>query len=77
MDFVFVDASHAYDHVLSDSINALKMLRNGVGIIAWHDYGWQDVAPALNKLFIENGYLRPMRHIQDTSLVYVKLSGNR
>ncbi|MFX0203711.1 MAG: class I SAM-dependent methyltransferase [Candidatus Hodarchaeota archaeon] len=36
-DFVWVDACHAYEHVVSDSQNALNLCRIG-GWIAWHDY---------------------------------------
>ncbi|MBS4051240.1 MAG: class I SAM-dependent methyltransferase [Methylomonas sp.] len=40
---VFVDGSHVYDYVLSDSLNAIKMVNNG-GVILWHDYGiWDGV----------------------------------
>ena len=77
VDFVFVDASHSYEHALSDSRNALKLLRHGRGTIAWHDYGWEGVAPALNKLYREEKRLSGMRHIADTSLVYVELGGRR
>lgn len=37
MDLIFVDGSHEYDDVLSDSRNALRMLAPG-GIILWDDY---------------------------------------
>ena len=36
-DFVWVDACHDYDCVVSDTQNALKLCRPG-GWIAWHDY---------------------------------------
>jgi predicted O-methyltransferase YrrM len=73
VDFVFIDASHTYEHALSDSRNALEMLRSGRGTIAWHDYGWQGVAPALNKLFREDKRLSGMRHIEGTSLVFADI----
>lgn len=37
VDLVFVDASHAYEAVLSDSAAALRMVRPG-GLIIWDDY---------------------------------------
>ena len=37
MDMVFVDASHAYEAVLSDSRQAFRMIRPG-GLIIWDDY---------------------------------------
>ncbi|RME35431.1 MAG: class I SAM-dependent methyltransferase [Gammaproteobacteria bacterium] len=67
-DLVFIDGSHAYSYVLSDSEKALRMVRPG-GIILWHDYrgprGAPDVYRALNEL---NRRL-PLVHIRDTSLV--------
>lgn len=72
-DFVFIDGSHAYAHALSDTHNALRLLRRGRGVIAWHDYGWEGVAPALNKFFREDKRLACMRHIEGTSLVFAHL----
>jgi len=37
VDLVFVDASHAYEAVVSDSRQAFQMVRRG-GIIVWDDY---------------------------------------
>jgi predicted O-methyltransferase YrrM len=37
MDIVFVDGSHHYEAALSDTRNALKMVRPG-GWILWHDF---------------------------------------
>ena len=37
VDFMFIDGSHAYEYVKSDTIAALKMVRED-GIIIWHDY---------------------------------------
>jgi hypothetical protein len=51
VDFVFIDASHTFDYVMSDSQNAFAMLAPG-GIIFWHDYSdvWPDVKRALGVL---------------------------
>jgi predicted O-methyltransferase YrrM len=35
-DWVFVDAAHTYDYVMSDTRNALAILRPG-GVVFWHD----------------------------------------
>jgi hypothetical protein len=73
MDFVFVDASHAYEYVLNDSRVALQMLRNGRGIILWHDYGrpqwWPGVIKALDELHQTNPSFTGLVHIEGTSLV--------
>jgi hypothetical protein len=38
IDLFYIDGAHAYDFVKSDTINAIKCVKNG-GIIVWHDYG--------------------------------------
>ena len=37
MELVLVDASHTYQAVFSDSMNAFRMIKVG-GVILWHDY---------------------------------------
>lgn len=50
-DVVFVDGSHAYSYVLSDTEKALRMVKPG-GVILWHDYTGlvPDVVRAMNEL---------------------------
>ncbi|MBD3183553.1 class I SAM-dependent methyltransferase, partial [Candidatus Poribacteria bacterium] len=73
MDFVLVDGSHSYEYVLSDTDNALKLLKNGKGIILWHDYGhWDGVTKALNELYESSEVFRSLKHIDGTSLVCFK-----
>lgn len=38
IDFFFIDGSHSYDYVRSDTRNALKCCHSG-SVIAWHDFG--------------------------------------
>mgnify|MGYP001607622972 CR=1 FL=1 len=70
MDFIFVDGSHAYEYVLKDSENALKMIKPG-GIILFHDYNtsWPGVTKALNELFASDLRFKDLKHISGTSLV--------
>jgi len=70
MDFIFIDGSHAYNYVVNDTKHALKMLRNGKGVILWHDYNsWKGVNRALNELYKDGGTLfRNMQRISGTSL---------
>jgi len=69
---IFVDGSHAYDYAISDTQNAMKMIRKG-GIIIWHDYGvWEGVTRALEE--IEQKENIGLKHIAGTSLVYWKNS---
>jgi len=79
VDFVFIDASHAYEYVLSDSRAALKMLRRGDGsgtkVILWHDYGeWEGATRALDELAGQGGDFQGLQQIAGTSLACLVLS---
>jgi len=37
-DLIFIDGSHYYEYVKSDTQNALGCLTAG-GLVVWHDYG--------------------------------------
>jgi predicted O-methyltransferase YrrM len=68
-DFVFIDASHAYEYVLSDSRQALQMLRGGRGTIVWHDYSeWDGVTRALDTLARDAPAFAGLRWIEGTTL---------
>lgn len=70
MDLVFVDGSHSYEYVLHDSETALRLLRNGKGIVLWHDYGkWKGVTQALEELFRNAADFASLKHIDGTTLV--------
>lgn len=66
-DLIFIDGSHAYSYVLSDTEKALKMVKKG-GWILWHDYRGpkrnKDVFDALNHL----SKTYPLQLIEKTSL---------
>lgn len=72
MDFIFIDASHDYEHVRKDSFSALRLLRGGKGTIVWHDYSpsWNGVYEALHELYLTEPKLAGMRHVKGTALVY-------
>lgn len=66
-DLIFVDGSHAYSYVLSDSRKALRMVKPG-GVILWHDYvGPQEegVFRGMNELARE----LPLMHVEGTTFV--------
>lgn len=60
-DLIFIDGSHAYSYVVSDTEKALRMVRPG-GIILWHDYRGprrtKGVYRALNELKDKLGLVR-------------------
>ncbi len=71
-DMIFIDGSHAYSYIKSDSEKCMKMLKKN-GIILWHDYngiykGSKDVYKYLNEL--SSKY--ELFHIKETSLVIYK-----
>jgi hypothetical protein len=66
IDMVLVDGCHQYDFVLSDSVNALKLL-SSKGIILWHDYA--EYAPGVVQALEELGRMIALRRIEGTSLV--------
>jgi predicted O-methyltransferase YrrM len=75
IDFVFIDANHEYDFVRSDSLWALKLLRDRRGTIAWHDYlpCWKGVLDALDELYMTEPALKGLRHIEGTGLVFAQI----
>ncbi|MCB0264522.1 MAG: class I SAM-dependent methyltransferase [Calditrichaeota bacterium] len=73
IDVVFIDGSHDFDYVLNDSEIALKLLRNGKGIILWHDYRPEiDVVPAL-EVFRKRHPEIEISHIRDTTFAFASL----
>lgn len=75
IDLMFIDGSHSYENVLSDSRNALEIVRPG-GIILWHDYDtewWFGVTRALNELYEKDHVLQGIRHIVGTSICILTL----
>ncbi len=67
IDFVFVDGSHTYEYVLSDSHNAITLLRNGKGTIVWHDYPTTpSVLRAINHLRASDSRFAGIRYIEGT-----------
>jgi predicted O-methyltransferase YrrM len=76
IDFVFVDGSHAYEYARKDSLTALSLLREGRGVILWHDYDspdWEGVTRALNEFYMDDERFGNMRHIKGTSLTLLSV----
>ena len=71
-DLIFIDGSHAYSYIKSDSEKAFKMLKKG-GLILWHDYDGvyrnnKDVYKYLNELSTS----MPLHHVKGTTFVVYK-----
>jgi predicted O-methyltransferase YrrM len=68
-DLIFVDGSHAYSYVKSDSEKALRMLKPG-GIMLWHDYHMvRSVLPGVYDALNELSAQYPLKHVRGTSFV--------
>src|SRR5258706_15592823 len=76
MDFVFVDASHAYEYVTSDSRNALSLIGRRNGVIFWHDYSaWDGVTRALTELYEGDTVFADLKWIDGTTLAVWDVHG--
>ena len=65
-DVVFVDGSHAYSYVVSDSAKALRMVKAG-GVVLWHDYS--SAATGVFRALNELAARLPLVHLRGTELV--------
>jgi hypothetical protein len=67
-DLVFVDGSHAYSYVVSDSEKALQLVKPG-GVVLWHDYAGPHQSAGVHRALNELSRRLPLVHIAQTSLV--------
>jgi hypothetical protein len=68
-DLIFVDGSHAYSYVKSDTEKALRMLKPG-GVILWHDYkAWDSASRGVVRFLGELRQRLRLVHLQGTTLV--------
>ena len=67
-DLVFVDGSHAYSYVVSDSEKALRLVAPG-GLVLWHDYAGPRHAPGVYRALNELSGRLPLVRIEGTTLV--------
>ncbi len=74
MDFVFVDGSHAAAYVENDTRIALKLLKDGKGIIVWHDYRpLSQVARVLNRMAKQELIMKNLVRIKNCDMAYLIL----
>jgi predicted O-methyltransferase YrrM len=67
-DLVFVDGSHAYSYVVSDSEKALQLAAPG-GLVLWHDYAGPRHAKGVFRALNELAQRLPLVRIEGTTLV--------
>ncbi len=67
-DLVFVDGSHAFSYVKSDTEKALRMVRPG-GLVLWHDYRGPRREPGVWRTLNELNRTRDLVHLAGTALV--------
>lgn len=74
VDLMFVDGSHSYEYVLSDTEVAWNMVKPG-GLILWHDYNsrwWPGVTRALNQFQCQDARFANLRNIENTALCFME-----
>lgn len=67
-DLVFVDGSHAYSYVVSDSAKALELVAPG-GLVLWHDYAGPRHAAGVYRALNELAARLPLVRLEGTTLV--------
>jgi predicted O-methyltransferase YrrM len=67
-DLVFVDGSHAYSYVVSDSERAIELVAPG-GLVLWHDYAGPRHAPGVYRALNELSARLPLVRLEGTTLV--------
>jgi len=67
-DLVFVDGSHAYSYVASDSTKALELVAPG-GLVLWHDYAGPRHASGVYRALNELAQRLPLVRLEGTTLV--------
>ncbi len=67
-DLIFVDGSHAYSYVCSDSEKALRMCRPG-GLVLWHDYAGARHSRGVYRALNELSHRVALVHVWGTTLV--------
>lgn len=73
VDMVFIDGAHTYEYVLSDTKNSRGLLRDGKGVLIWHDYGWREVIQALNEYYENDSFFKDIKNIEGTTLAYLEI----
>lgn len=74
-DLIFLDGSHAYSYVASDTTKALRMLRPG-GLLLWHDYLGPCHVHGVYRFLNEFSDKLPLKWIRGTSLVCYRKPDN-
>ncbi len=72
IDFAFIDGSHSYDYVKSDTENVLKCMKNGA-IIVWHDFYYYDDTSVGKYLKDMSKTLQPLYNIKNTTLALYRV----
>jgi len=73
IDLIFIDGSHSYEYVKSDTQLALRLLRRGKGTILWHDYGWHEVVKGLNEYYMYDSLFKEIKNIKGTTLAHLHI----
>jgi len=75
VDLILIDGAHMYDYVLSDTENALKMLRSG-GTIIWDDFGHLGDNYEVTRALMDSPIKDRLVQIEDTQFCVYRHPGN-
>ncbi len=70
-DLIFIDGSHAYSYIKSDTEKAMKMLKPG-GLVIWHDYHGPRRARGVFRYLNELCQQLPIKHLRGTCMVFYR-----
>jgi hypothetical protein len=69
MDLVFVDGCHHYEAVMSDTTNALEILKPG-GLLIWHDFANSGDYHDVTRAILDVLPAEEIFQIEDTQLAF-------
>ena len=65
MDLIFIDGNHTYTFAVSDTILAMKVVKNG-GVVIWHDYHTLDPRIGVRDLLHQLRSVVPVYRLDDS-----------
>jgi predicted O-methyltransferase YrrM len=75
MDMVFIDGAHSEGYVRTDTLNSMKLIRSGGGMITWHDAHLFGVKVFFKKWLKENNF--PVYFIRNTTLAVMGVKNGK
>ena len=68
-DFIYIDASHEPDDVMSDAVLSFELLKQD-GLLIFDDYGWGDCAKGIDGFI--NAYQKKIEVFEKSYQVFIR-----